>query len=106
MYEIATLPLSAPDAAGANVTVPVTLCPAASVRVLLTPLRENPVPDALACVIVTLELPEFVSKSDCFWLPPTETLPKLIEDGLAVSCPLLASALNGKHRQTRSKQNP
>jgi hypothetical protein len=47
----------------------------------------KPVPDAVACEIVTLADPEFVSVMVCDPLLPTATEPKLTLPGLALSCP-------------------
>lgn len=45
----------------------------------------KPVPDEVALVMVNLDQPEFVRVSDCVWLLPTETLPKLMLEGFTVS---------------------
>jgi len=54
---------------------------------VLNPLILKPVPDAVACEIVTLADPELVNVID--WLPllPTATDPKFTLDGLAPSWP-------------------
>jgi hypothetical protein len=83
----ARLPVAAPLVCGANARLKLVLCPAARVRGKLIPLRLNPEPVAAACVMVTLDPPEFVRVSDAAWLLPVWTLPKLTLDGLAVSDP-------------------
>lgn len=85
MLTIETLPLALPADAGAYFTVKDACCPAAIVTGADNPFIENPLPDAVACEIVTLPLPEFVKVMD--WLPllPTLTDPKLTVAGLAPS---------------------
>lgn len=82
-----TLPVALPAEAGAYFTVNDVCCPAAIVIGADNPLIENPVPEALACEIVTLAVPEFINVTD--WLPllPTLTEPKLTVAGLAPSWP-------------------
>lgn len=60
LNEIETVPLSAPEDCGANVTFPLTLCPPARVTGYVKPLKVKPVPDSEVRVIVTLVQPEFV----------------------------------------------
>lgn len=48
---------------------------------------ENPLPDALAAVILTFDPPELVKVWVSDLLFPTLTLPKLIEDGLPLNAP-------------------
>lgn len=55
-----TLPLTAPLAVGANVTVNDVLWPAFNVTGKLSPLKLNPAPLALAAEIVRLDPPELV----------------------------------------------
>ena len=59
-----TLPAALPPDNGVNVTLKVTLWPAASVSGKFRPLILNPVPAAVACEIVTLEPPVFVTTSE------------------------------------------
>ncbi len=61
---IVTLPLTAPAACGANVTVKLVLCPPDKVSGVVIPLRLSPVPLIEACEIVTLLTPVFVRVSD------------------------------------------
>lgn len=87
MLVIETLPLALPGAVGENLTVNVVFAPALIVVGTDKPDVLNPVPDALAAVIVTLAVPEFVSVITCEPLPPTTTLPKLNAEGFALSEP-------------------
>jgi hypothetical protein len=54
------LPVELPLADGANFTVKLVVCPALRVTGSVNPLIENPLPDAVAAVILRLEPPEFV----------------------------------------------
>lgn len=54
----ATLPLALPVACGAKLTEKEEFCPGPSVKGKVSPLTLNPVPAALALVMVTLEPPE------------------------------------------------
>ena len=58
------LPLALPAALGVKVVANVKLCPAVRIIGTLRPLIPNPVPVALACVMLTLEPPVFVRVSD------------------------------------------
>ena len=82
-----TVPPTGPPVVGAKTTPKVKLCPGVKVkgRLKLLTLKAGPV--TLACVIVTLEPPEFVSDSDNVWLLPTCTLPKLRLGAAAPSDP-------------------
>ena len=68
---IASVPLTAPAAAGAKDTVKVTLAPGLSVSGTFSPLMPNPVPVTVACEMVTLAPPVFVSESIKVRLLPT-----------------------------------
>lgn len=57
---IETLPLTLPAEDGANLAANDVLCPAPSVNGVVIPLTLNPVPDAVACEMVRLAVPEFV----------------------------------------------
>jgi hypothetical protein len=59
-----TLPLALPEVVGANSAVNDVFAPALIVRGTVKPLMLNPEPVALAAVIVTLAVPEFVSVMD------------------------------------------
>jgi len=59
-----TLPPSLAGDGGANMTLKVALCPAASVIGAVIPLRVKPVPLIATCEIVMLEPPVFVTVSD------------------------------------------
>jgi hypothetical protein len=60
LFVTETLPLALPAEVGENLAVNDVLCPAPSVKGVDIPLTVKPVPDALACEIVRLPLPEFV----------------------------------------------
>lgn len=66
-----TLPLALPAAVGVNVAVNEVFAPALIVAGRVSPLIVNPVPVAVAAVMVTLAVPEFVSVTDCEPLLPT-----------------------------------
>jgi len=87
LLTIDMLPLAAPLVVGANCALNDVVCPAPSVSGVLNPLMLRPVPDALACEIVTLPDPEFVNVID--WVPalPTATDPKFTLAGFAPSWP-------------------
>ena len=65
------LPLTAPALAGANFTVKVTLWPAVSVAGKVKPLTEKPEPVTLACEIVAVAPPVFVTVSELLLVLPT-----------------------------------
>ena len=82
---IARVPLTAPAAVGAKVTVNVTVWVGFSVTGKVRPLTEYPAPVTLACVIVTANPPVLVSVSERFELLPVWTLPKARLAGFADS---------------------
>jgi hypothetical protein len=82
-----TLPLTLPPDVGENFAVNDVLCPAPSVKGVDIPLRLKPAPEEVACEIVRLALPEFVSVTVWDPLLPTFTDPKFTLEGLAPSCP-------------------
>ena len=88
------LPLSAPVKGGAKVMANVTLCPPARVIGQITPLTINPVPESEIWLTVILGPPEFVNVTDCVWLLPRATLPKLTMEGLTNNCPVPACAVS------------
>ncbi len=53
------MPLTLPAELGENLAVNVVLCPAASAKGVVIPLTLKPVPEAVACEIVRLAVPEF-----------------------------------------------
>ena len=55
-----TLPLTLPAEVGENLAVNDVLWPAPSVSGVVIPLTLNPVPEAVACEIVRLAVPELV----------------------------------------------
>jgi hypothetical protein len=84
---IEILPVAVPDEAGENFAVRETICPALMVVGSDKPLMLKPVPEATACEIVTLAVPEFVNVIGTEPLLPTRTLPKLRAPGLAERTP-------------------
>ena len=72
---------------GANTALKVTLAPGLSVSGTFSPLMLNPDPVTVACEIVTLAPPLFVSESVKVRLLPAWTLPKARLAGLAVIWP-------------------
>jgi hypothetical protein len=82
-----TLPLTLPAEAGENFAVNDVLCPAPSVRGVLTPLTLKPLPEAVTCDTVRLAVPEFVRVTVWDPLLPTFTEPKFTVEGLAPSWP-------------------
>ena len=87
------LPLALPVEVGANAALNVKLCPKAKVRGRLNALTLNPEPLTVACDTVMSEFPELVSVSDWVALLPICTLPKLLLNGLALSCDVFAPPL-------------
>ena len=79
------LPLAAPPAVGEKSALKDVLWPAAKVKGNASPLRLNPVPPAAAAEMVRLDGPVLLRATDCVWLPPTSTFPKLTLLGLEVS---------------------
>jgi hypothetical protein len=80
-----TLPLKVAPVLGANVTLNMTLVPAAMLRGVVTPLTLNPVPFAITCETVTVPVPVLVRVPCSVLLLPTLTLPKLRLRGLVLS---------------------
>ncbi len=80
-----TAPLALPVEVGANLTVYVVLCPAASVNEVLMPLREKPAPLIVTFETETVVPPAFVIVPESDWLEPTVTLPKFNEVGVELS---------------------
>jgi hypothetical protein len=66
----ATLPLKAPVAMGANVTLKLAVCPGAKVSGIARPLTLKELPVAVSVNTVTDEFPVFVSVTDCLLLLP------------------------------------
>ena len=83
------VPPTDPLVVGAKTTPKVKLCPGVKVKGRGKLLMLKPVL-AVACVIVTLEPPEFVSDSDNVCVPPTCTPPKLRLGAAALSDPAVA----------------
>jgi hypothetical protein len=88
------LPETLPATVGAYVAVKEILPPAFTVAGKVKPLRLNPAPEAVACEIVKLVLPELESVIVSELLLFTSTLPKLRLLGLAPSCPCTPVPLN------------
>ncbi len=61
LFTIETLPLTLPAEDGANFAVKDVLCPAPRVIGVVIPLTLKPAPDAVACVMDRLAVPEFVN---------------------------------------------
>src|ERR1039458_2715820 len=80
-------PLTLTADCGANTALKVTLAPGVSVRGTVSPLMLNPAPVAVACEIVTLVPPAFVSEFAKVRLLPTWALPKARLAGLEVMWP-------------------
>lgn len=78
------LPETLPTAVGANCTVKLTFDPALIVAGIGGPLTVIPEPLAVALDTVIIVVPEFVSTRLLEALPPTLTLPKLIDVGAAL----------------------
>jgi hypothetical protein len=94
-----TVPLADPAALGANCTVNVRLCPAVSCVGVVRPEIENPGPETVAWLKLTVVPPELVSVSDSVLLFPTCTLPNDKLLGFAVSAPgTLPTPLKGRLR--------
>jgi len=70
---------------GVNTALKGTLAPGLRTKGTLNPLMLNPDPVAVACEIVTLDPPVFVSEFVKVTLLPTWALPKARLAGLAVS---------------------
>jgi len=80
-----TLPEKLPEVVGAKVMLKDVDCPAARVRGSAKPVALNPAALMLICETDTLELPVFASVTLCVPLAPAVMLPKLSEEGDAVS---------------------
>ena len=79
-------PVAPPAAVGLNTAVNDAVLPALIVIGIDPPVMLKPAPDAIACVTVSVALPEFVSETVCVPVPPTATFPKLTFAGFSVSC--------------------
>jgi hypothetical protein len=79
------LPVTIPVPAGANITFRVAVFAGARTVPADTPLGLKPAPELLTFVIVTSELPEFVSVTARVLLARVLTFPKLKLVGLALS---------------------
>ena len=55
--------------------------------------------------MLTFDPPVFVRVTDFVWLAPTETLPKLMVEGLNVICPLPPNAFEVRERIAEKKTN-
>jgi hypothetical protein len=78
-----TLPEALPAAPGAKLAEKVVLCPLSNVMGSDGLVMLKPVPDTVACEIVTVIVPAFVIVKFCVPVEPTATLPKLRLAGLA-----------------------
>ena len=86
MLAIAIEPVALPVVVGLKFAVNVAEAPALIVIGIDAPLRLKPVPLAVADVIVSVALPEFVRFTVCVPVEPTFTLPKLTLGLPIVSC--------------------
>ena len=103
LLPMARLPLAAPPDCGVIVTLKVVLCPAPSEAGKLRPVREKPVPEILAWLMLTLVPPELVRVSEMVLGVPTATLPKFKLPGAEVSAPAVTtSAARGTEREPES----
>ena len=75
LLEIVSKRVAEIDVAGSNWTVTTVACPGLRVRGKLPPATENPVPDAVAAVIVTAAVPFDVTVTEFVTAVPTATLP-------------------------------
>lgn len=89
-----TEPETLPVEAGANATLKDALPPALIVTGNDQPDVLTPVPDELACVMVTAALVAFVRLMLCVSRDPTATFPKLTVDGVAFSADWIPEPLN------------
>lgn len=89
---IEMLPVEPLVAAGANCAVNVVLCPAPRLTGSEIPLTLKPAPAALTVVRFSFAVPEFVTVTTCFAVPPTCTFPNEIALGFADSPATLAFA--------------
>src|SRR5207245_2476639 len=85
LLEIDTEPLKLPAAFGANCTLKFPLCPGPSVVGIARPLKLNPVPVTVACEIVKLAVPLFLTCIVCEFVFPDTTEPKLALDGVTLN---------------------
>ena len=81
----ASVALLDPEAVGANVSVNVTLCFAASIAGKVSPLYVKPVPLTVASEMVTADVPVLVNVSERLALLPFCTVPKESADGDAAN---------------------
>ena len=80
-----TLPVTLPEAAGANVTFMVVEAPGLRMSPIEMPLTLKPAPERVTLEMLTTEPPELVSVTDCVLLLPTFTFPKLRLETLGLS---------------------
>ena len=91
-----TAPDVVPATVGAKRTLNVEDCPGARERGKASPLTEKAAPVTLTCETLRPALPVLVSATT--WvlpLPPSGTLPKLMLEGLALSCPAFWAGCEG-----------
>jgi len=84
---IVTLPVTLPEAAGANITFIVTDAPGLRMSPVEIPFTLKPAPEIVTLEMETLEPPVFVSVTDCVLLLLTFTFPKLRLEALGFSRP-------------------
>ena len=95
-------PEAVPLTVGANFTLKVRLCPAASVAGSDNPLTLNSPDDTLACEIFTLVPPLFFTVANCVAVVPTWIVENARLLGLAANCPGVAAAAPVPLRATLS----
>jgi hypothetical protein len=91
LLEIVSCPVTALDDVGSNCTVSAVDCPGFSVTGKLPPVTENPVPDAVAALIVTAAVPFDVTVTDFVIAVLTETFPNERDVALKLSAGVAAS---------------
>jgi hypothetical protein len=88
LLENVMVPESLPIVGGVKLAEKVALCPVDSVMGSVGPVTVMPVPDAVACEIVTATVPELVIVTLCLLVDPTATDPKFTTAGLGVRVPV------------------
>src|ERR1700730_2692633 len=82
-----TLPVTLPEAAGANITFMVTDAPGFRMSPIEIPFTLKPAPETVTLEMLTLEPPELVSVTDWVLLLATFTFPKVTLEALGLSWP-------------------
>jgi hypothetical protein len=87
---IVIAPLAAPADESFKATVRLAFCPTAMLIGVVRPVKLKPVPDAVTLEIVNGDSPRLLSRIVCVVDVPVGTVPKLIDDGVAVKAAALA----------------